>query len=326
MSVEETGARMRKDQSQNPEQVDTSAFEKELSATLQWLTEETSASHPFGDCPETEAIVSHFRNAPRPEVEQHLKDCAKCADLSDHIRRREGVYRRQRDYFLKKLETTPAKEHWFNSVGEVLRQTFYPFAFLLKTRAVMVEIAVVAVLGLCVWQLPNFVAMFRSSGGLGFTTGISANGKIKNSYGLIEKASPADPRAAEIALDELRHATVAGGVVSPATTDAALASVQLKMTAAPDKSDDWMRIQNAIQGYALLNRYAYLRSQKKAGAPIWKDFSGVAKEDGTLLIFLNREPAYDSETYKLLKESRESTAGVDGVVLVTPSDRKVPIR
>src|SRR5215469_15448531 len=82
MSVEETGARMRKDQSQNPEQVDTSAFEKELSATLQWLTEETSASHPFGDCPETEAIVSHFRNAPRPEVEQHLKDCAKCADLS----------------------------------------------------------------------------------------------------------------------------------------------------------------------------------------------------------------------------------------------------
>jgi len=185
----------------------------------------------------------------------------------------------------------------------------------------------VFVLALGVWQLPSFVAMVRPSQSVppSDTKGFSASGKIEDYYGLIERTSPTNPKDAEIALDDLRHATLAGRVVTPATPDAALVAVQLKITEAPDKSADWTRIQTELQGYALLNRYEYLRSERQAGAPVWKDLAGVSKEDGILLIFLNREPSYDSETYKLLRESRQSTTGIDGVMLVTPSNRKVPI-
>ena len=328
MKGEEAGTKMQKEEPRNTQQqTDTSAFEKELNATLRWLTEESPSAHPFGDCPETEAIVSHLRGNPRPELEEHLKNCQKCSDLASYMHRRESVYKRQRDYFLKQLEAEPIKEPWWTSAREVLRQTFRPFAFLLEGKAMATASILALALCIGVWLLPSFVAMIRpSSSALPFDAkGLSTSGKIENYYGLIEKASPTNPGAAEIALDDLRRATQTGGMVKPTTPDAALASVRLKKTEAPDKSDDWTRIQNELEGYALLNRYAYLRSERQMGAPLWKDFAGVSKEDNTLLIFLNREPSYDTDTYKLLKESRQSTKGINGVLLVTPSNRKVPI-
>jgi TonB family protein len=309
------------------DQVDTSAFERDLRVTLDWLAEGSASDPGFGDCPETESVVSHARGEHQPGLSEHVKGCQRCEELVSYLRQRDHVYQRQREYFLKQVESEHKDEPWLSSVGEVLGQTFRPFEFLLQKRALVAVSVVLVAATIGVWRLPTFVATYRASpGGVSFDArNLLASRKVEADYGRIQQSNAADPEAAEKILGELRDATRKGGMVTPEKMDAVLASVQAKKTEAPEKSGDWDRIENQLQVFALLNRYGQLRSEKQTGAPLWKDFIGGSEEDGNALIFLNRELSYDPETYKLLEESRLGTKGVTGVTLVTPSNKRVPV-
>jgi TonB family protein len=305
--------------------VNTSSFEQDLKATLDWLTEGPALDPGFEDCPQTQSVLLHARGDQQPNLAEHLDNCPRCRDLASYLRRRDNVYQRQREYFLKQVEWEHRRKPWRSSLGEVLRQTFRPFDFLAQKTALVAMAAVLLVITLGVWELPTLVATFRTlPPGHSFDARIAlASRKVELDYGRIQNTSAADPVAAAQVLGELRDATQKGGVVPVEKMNAVLASMQTKKDEAPDKSKEWGHIENQLQVYALLNNYTLLHSEKRTGAPLWKDLRGVSKEDGNAVIFLNHDSVYDPETYRILEESRRLTEGINTVTLVTPSNKKV---
>jgi hypothetical protein len=302
-------------------------FESELKATLDWLAEGSPGDPEFGECPEAESVIAHARGEEHHKVSKHLKECAKCRELASYLHQRDTVYQRQREYFLKQIQSEQVEEPWFSSLSILLRETFRPFSFLLNRRAILAETAVLLLAVGLVWKLPSFVATYRAEPDVGAfdPKRALATRKAEADYGRIQQTSPEDPTAAEKIIGELREATQTGGLVEPAKVETVLAAVEMKKTAAPEKSLDWERVGGQLQAYIVLSRYEQLRSEQGKGAPVWKDFVGGGNKDGNAFIYLGREPFYDRETYSLLKQSSADLKGVTGVTLVTPSNKRVAL-
>jgi hypothetical protein len=307
------------------EEIGTSAFENDLRATLDWLAESSPSDESFGKCPEMETVVSYARGEHSAGLTDHIKDCRRCSDLLAYVRQRDHVYQRQREYFLKQVEAEYGNKPGLSTFQEIFRQTFRPLEMLARSRVLVPSCLVLLAMALVVWQLPTFVAGHRASfDGLSVDLmKVQAGFLAERDYRRIQEASALDPKAAERILSDLRVATQKGGLVPPESMDAVLLSVERKKVEAPEKSGDWDLIENELRVYALLNRYGQLRSEKRTGAPLWKDFVGGSAKDGNALIHIGRERSYGPETYRLLEESRLGTKGVAEVRLVTPSNKEI---
>jgi TonB family protein len=309
------------------DELDTSAFESDLRATLDWLTEGSGPDPDLGECPEAESVISHVRGERQPGLSEHLKDCRKCGELVSYLRQRDHIYQRQREYFLKQVDSEDRDQSRFSSIGKVLLQAFRPFEFVLQKGTLAIVSVVFVVAAIAVWQLPGLVTTYRASprGVSLHAENLLASRKVEADYGRIQESSAADPSSAEKVIDDLRDPTRKGGMVTTEKMNLVLASVQAKKTEAPEKSGDWDRIENQLRVYALLNSYGQLRSEKQTGAPLWKDFIGGSEVDGNAMILVSREVPYDLETYKLLEKSRQGLMGVNGITLVTPSNKRIPV-
>lgn len=287
-------------------------FEKALHDALSAITPPEDASEA-SDCPEPEVVASHVRRVKIDDsIENHIASCTSCGEFATDIRRRQKLYERQREAF------TALAERKYPSVP-VLTETFRPFAWMLKWKVLVPEVALVVAIFAVAF---NFHSVSSPETGPS-TLAVKADNSATSTIRQIEDSDPRRPADTALLLEKfLAQPELFGQVDAARVAQARVVVSQKKAAVANDTTlaDQWSDIEGKLQGYEFIAHYNSLRKQTE-GAGMPGTVADVQGKNGNVTIRFDRDPITDSQDSKFLSTSAFETVGLNQVTIVTPQRR-----
>lgn len=284
-------------------------FEKALHEALSAITPTDDADGAH-ECPEPETIACHIRGTKTDEeVARHIPSCAPCSQLASDIKRRQKLFERQ------KLAFTQLAQEKYPSVP-VFKETFQPFAWMLKPKALIPELAVALLVAAVAFNFRS--ASVRETGPVPTT-----NAEVNNAASTIRQIENADPRKpgdTAVLLEKFgAQPELVGQVDAARVAQARLVVGEKKATVAGDATlaNQWSDIEGKLQGYEFIAHYNALRKQAE-GAGVLGRVADVQGKNGIITISFDQDPVSGAQDSKLLSTSAVETPGLNQVTILTP--------
>lgn len=241
-----------------------------------------------------------------PKVQEHLRNCEKCAELVSYAKQTQASYERYKQQFLSAIqekETVTPRSRW-------LQQAFYPIRAVARPSMAWAAVAIVAVV---LALLPFLFGPRQDDPAM-----VNA---LKKIAGLpMEDVDSAQKLATQIKVESTRGVRREPKEIRD-QKDAAKEKSELKKEQGDDKlAEGWMSVSNELNIADFFNDYQAIATASGSADSLQKlEVANAKVDNGILTVYINRHPQNRPEFESAVRQAR-TDAGLQKAFIKEPNN------